>query len=139
MAANRSSGLDFSDKRATIDGLAAHPDVAPRTRGGANLQRNKTERVRLQGLMRTVSNSDDGTAKVPSKLKDEKLMDRWHTWLINGGRSKIIFGAYIFLHLIVFVLGFLHYQLKDNSSNVRALVGLGFGEPSMPRGRDILG
>lgn len=135
--ANRSSGLDFSDKRATMDALAAHPDVVPRTKNGANLQRNKTERHRLQGLMRTVSNnnSDDGStgSKSSSKNQDVKLMDRWHTWLINGGRSKIIFAAYIFLHVIVFVMGFLHYQLKDNSSGVRSLVGLGFGEPTVPR------
>ncbi|KIM24310.1 hypothetical protein M408DRAFT_11066 [Serendipita vermifera MAFF 305830] len=128
MAGRRSSGLDFQDKRATMDALAAHPDViVPRgTTGGANLQRNKTERVRLQGLMRTISKGGDGDSNKPAKKKDEKLMDRWHTWLINGGRSKIIFGAYVFLHLIVFVLGFLHYQLKDNSSNVRSIVGLGF-------------
>lgn len=138
MATNRSSGLDFSDKRVTMDALAAHPDVIRRAPNGANLQRNRTERYRLQGLMRNVSSSDEdraggsgsgtssGPSKILSKLKDEKLMDRWHTWLINGGRSNILFGVYVFLHLIVFSLGFLHYQLNDSFSNVRGIVGLGY-------------
>jgi NADPH oxidase 2 len=146
MATKRSSGLDFSDKRMTLDGLAAHPDVLQRAPNSTNLQRNKTERHRLQGLMRNVSSNDEnrfrvgfgsnsgGAAgastgdKIMNKLKDEKLMDRWHTWLINGGRSKILFGVYILLHLVVFTMGFLQYQLKDNNSNARSEVGLGFGE-----------
>lgn len=123
-----------------MDALAAHPDVARRAPNRANLQRNKTERHRLQGLMRNVSSGDDdraggsgsgtssGAGKILGKPKDEKLMDRWHTWLINGGRSKILFGVYVFLHLIVFSLGFLHYQLKDSFSNVRGLVGFGYRE-----------
>jgi NADPH oxidase 2 len=152
MATKRSSGLDFSDKRRTLDALAAHPDVLQRQPNPTNLQRNKTERHRLQGLMRNVdennrsgSNSRTGDAasgadattggvggKMMEKLKDEKLMDKWHTWLINGGRSKILFGVYIFLHLVVIAMGFLQYQLKDGSSIARSEVGLGFGECSLP-------
>jgi hypothetical protein len=148
MATKRSSGLDFSDK---LDALAAHPDVLQRAPNATNLQRNKTERHRLQGLMRNVSNNDgnhvrvgpgsnNGAAgagaatgaggKLMDKLKDEKLMDRWHTWLINGGRSKILLGVYVFLHLVVITMGFLQYQLKDNNSIARSEVGLGFGESS---------
>jgi NADPH oxidase len=131
--ANRTSGLDFSDKKSPMDALAAHPDVLARAPSTSNLQRNKTERHRLQGLMRSGSNTSntntsESGVKVPNKMKDEKLMDRWHTWLINGGQSKLIFGIYIFLHLIVIALGFLNYQLKDNQTIVRSIVGLGFGE-----------
>jgi hypothetical protein len=152
MATNRSSGLDFSDKRLSLDGLAAHPDVLQRAPNATNLQRNKTERHRLQGLMQNVSSNDENRfrvgfnspagagatsagGKVMSKLKDEKLMDRWHTWLINGGRSKILLGVYILLHLVVVTMGFLQYQLNDNNSIARSEVGLGFGESSRPLGR----
>lgn len=129
--ANRSSGLDFSDRRGPLDALAAHPDVLARAPSSSNLQRNKTERHRLQGLMRTISNSSNNSGEngvtPPSKMKDEKFMDKWHTWLINGGRARIIFGAYVFLHLLVFAMGFMHYQLKDNQTVIRSVVGLGFG------------
>jgi len=134
MATKRSSGLDFSDKRVTIDALAAHPDVLARAPKTTNLQRNKTERHRLQGLMRNAPGSEDSHTstggKVLNKLRDEKVMDRWHTWLINGGRARIIFAAYVFLHLIVFIMGFLNYQLQSNYSITRSIVGLGFGEPA---------
>jgi len=127
--ANRTTGLDFSDKKSPMDALAAHPDVLARAPTTSNLQRNKTERHRLQGLMRSMSNpnTSESDVKVPNKMKDEKLMDRWHTWLINGGQSKLIFGIYIFLHLIVITLGFLNYQLKDNQTIIRSIVGPGFG------------
>ena len=50
MASNRSSGLDFSD--GTASSLDNHPDMVDPYPGGAHLQRNKTERRRLQGLQR---------------------------------------------------------------------------------------
>ncbi|KAG8836196.1 hypothetical protein FRC17_009539 [Serendipita sp. 399] len=129
--AYRSSGLDFSDRRSPMDALEAHPDVMARAPPNAtNLQRNKTERQRLQGLMRTGSNSSSGDEshrnKPAPKRIDEKWLERWHIWLINGGRAKLVLGFYIFLHLLVFVMGFLHYQLKDSFSGVRDLVGFGF-------------
>jgi NADPH oxidase 2 len=153
MATKRSSGLDFSDK---LDALAAHPDVLQRAPNATNLQRNKTERHRLQGIMRNVSNNDENPFRVGSgsngaagaasaggklmnKLKDEKLMDRWHTWLINGGRSKILLGVYVLLHLVVITMGFLQYQLKDNNSIARSEVGLGFGESFRPLGPVVAG
>lgn len=111
-----------------MDALAAHPDVMARAPpSSSTLQRNKTERVRLQGLMRTgTNNSTDNGAPPPSKMRDETLMDKWHTWLINGGRAWLVFAAYIFLHVLVFIMGFMHYQLKDNQKVVRSIVGLGF-------------
>ncbi|KAG9058792.1 hypothetical protein FS842_003581 [Serendipita sp. 407] len=129
--AYRSSGLDFSDRRNPMDALEAHPDVMARAPPNAtNLQRNKTERQRLQGLMRTISNnssSDESNSRKPvAKRADQKWLERWHIWLINSGRAKLVFGLYIFLHTLVFVMGFLHYQLKDSFSGVRGLVGFGF-------------
>ena len=119
----RSSGLDFSDSKA-MDSLSAHPDVQLNRAPSTALQRNNTERRRLHGVMRDTVPTD-GRERA-SQIKDTKLMDRYHTWLINGGRRRLIFGFYIFLHALVWAFGFLHYQLKDSSAGVRALVGLGF-------------
>jgi NADPH oxidase 2 len=128
--ADRTSGLDFSDQETPMDALAAHPDVLARAPSSSNLQRHKTERHRLQGLMRAGSNTSSNTHESVPKatgMKDEKFMDKWHTWLINGGQSRLIFGIYVFLHIIVITLGFMNYQLKDNQKIIRSIVGLGFG------------
>jgi NADPH oxidase len=124
MSGRPSSGLDFSDRRDPLDALDAHPDIVLQRAPSSSLQRNKTERRRLQGVMRTTTAVQGQT--LPSQTKDTKLMERYHTWLINGGRAKLIFGFYIFLHVLVWTLGFMHYQLKDTSAGIRSLVGLGF-------------
>lgn len=118
---NRSSGLDFADRQNPGDSLQQHPDVQVRG-GAANLQRNKTERRRLQGLMR----SDSVKSKDNSNQRNITFMDRFDVWLINGGRAHLLFGTFIFLHLLVAALGFLHYNFKDTSSGARATFGITF-------------
>jgi hypothetical protein len=125
MSLRPSSGLDFSDRRDAVSALDAHPDVVLQRGPSASLQRNKTERRRLQGVMRTTAAVEGQT--LPSQMKDTGIMERYHTWLINGGRAKVIFGFYIFLHVLVIVYGFLHYQLKDTFTGTRSIVSLGFG------------
>ena len=125
MSGRRSSGFDFSDRSDTIDALDAHPDIVIQRAPSASLQRNKTERRRLQGLMRSTAAVEGQT--LASQVKDTKLMERYHTWLINGGRAKVIFGFYIFLHILVIVFGFMHYQLKDTFTGTRAAISVGFG------------
>lgn len=46
--------------------------------------------------------------------------------MINEGGRQIFFGVWIFLHLLVAVFGFFHYQLKDNSEGARAIFGITF-------------
>jgi len=119
MASKHSSGLDFSD-RGTLD---QHPDMSNNYLGRApsHLQRNKTERRRLQGLQRSLSNS---VTKVP--FKPQGWRQKWNLWMINEGSRQIFFGVWIFLHLLVAVFGFINYQLKDNSVNARATFGVTF-------------
>lgn len=119
MASKHSSGLDFSD-RGTLD---QHPDMSNNYLGRApsHLQRNKTERRRLQGLQRSLSNS---VTKVP--FKPQGWRQKWNLWMINEGSRQIFFGVWIFLHLLVAVFGFINYQLKDNSVNARATFGITF-------------
>ena len=92
MSLKRSSGLDFSDGRAPA--LDAHPDVyLGDANGGRSLQRNKTERRRLQGLMRTDSMTGGGSAHVdPTNIKLLKLKERWDHWMVNDGK-QINFGV----------------------------------------------
>lgn len=120
-----SSGLDFSDRRQVFN-LDQHPDLKGSYANGdvqpSHLQRNKTERRRLQPLQRT--NTTGSTPKGPYKSK--KLIDRWNVWMINEGGRRLFFFVWIFLHLLVFALGFVNYQLNDNMNDARAMFGYGF-------------
>ncbi|KAJ6605086.1 NADPH oxidase [Mycena sp. CBHHK59/15] len=115
MSNKHSSGLDFSDRLPALD---QHPDMD--NYKGASLQRNKTERGRLQGLQR----SNTTTAKKPTGPKT--FGEKVSLWMINEGQRHLFFATFIFLHLIVTVLGFLHYGLKDNLNNARATFGITF-------------
>lgn len=124
----RNSGLDFSDGK--ISGptatIAQHPDLANnKTLTAANapthLQRNKTERRRLQPLQR----SDSNLAKRPL-VEAKGWRQRYDVWMINEGGRQMFFGIWILLHLLVAVFGFMHYQMKDNSEGARAAFGITF-------------
>ncbi|KAG9102315.1 hypothetical protein FS749_007198 [Ceratobasidium sp. UAMH 11750] len=119
---NRTDGLDFADRDPSVGDT--HPDVPH-----SNLRRNKTERGRLQGLMRVNSNGGT-TSPPPVAAKAVGMMgawrERWDRWMVNDGGRQLFFGVYVLLHLLVFGLGFIHYDLKDNSEGARALFGITF-------------
>jgi len=116
MGYNRTDGLDFADRN-----LMDHPDVAIGDQARpSQLQRNKTERFRLQGLQRSTSSVSKPVAK------PKALADRLKVWMINEGGRQVFFGVFILFHVLVGVLGFLHYQRKDNLVNARKVFGLGF-------------
>lgn len=86
------------------------------------LQRNKTERRRLQGLQRSnTTTSAQVTPYVPHTWGE-----KWNLWMINEGGRRIFFFVWIFLHLLVAALGTLHYGLKDNLTTARATFGVTF-------------
>ncbi|KAJ3524950.1 hypothetical protein NM688_g8476 [Phlebia brevispora] len=121
-APRRSSGLDFSDGK--VPALEQHPDVFIGTTQPGHLQRNKTERRRLQGLQRVNSAAvNKVTPYVPQTFKE-----KWDRWMINEGGRRIFFSVWVFLHILVAVLGALHYSLKDNLVTARATFGSTFGE-----------
>jgi len=103
--------------------LMDHPDLNVNG-GGAHLQRHKTERHRLQCLQRTLTTAS--MTSVPSKAPT--ALAKWRVWMINEGGRQLFFGVFILLHLLVGILGFLHYQYKDNLNNARHMFGLGFCE-----------
>ena len=118
---NRSSGLDFSDGK--VPSLDQHPDM-DRPLGGQNvyLQRNKTERRRLQGLQRSNTSASIKVAPYVPKTLGEK----WNVWMINEGGRRMFFFVWIFLHILVAVFGAFHYQTKDNLTTARATFGVTF-------------
>ncbi|KAI0049542.1 NADPH oxidase B [Auriscalpium vulgare] len=115
--ASRTDGLDFSDRGPALDSYPDVNGVQP-----SHLQRNKTERRRLQGLQR----SNTSSSKAPVVFKPTTMREKWNKWMINEGGRRIFFFVWIFLHLIVYAFGFLHYGLKDNLTGARALFGITF-------------
>lgn len=87
------------------------------------LQRNKSERTRLQGLQRS-NTTRSNTGQAPNQPKT--LKQKLGVWMINEGGRQFFFGIWIFLHLLVAVFGMFHYQLKDNLVNARATFGITF-------------
>lgn len=115
-------GFDFSD--GAQPPLDAHPDLnynvdAPQP---AHLQRNKTERRRLQGLQR----SNTTTSKPVTPYEPKTLKEKWDLWMINEGGRRLFFAVWVFLHLLVAAFGVLHYGLKDNLTTARATFGVTF-------------
>jgi len=96
-----------------------HPDVVLNP-GNPNLQRNKSERNRMQGLMRIDSNV--GTPS-EGRWQPSTWKEKWDLWMINEGGRRIFFFSWIFLQILVFIFGWFNYALKDNSVGARALFG----------------
>jgi len=120
MPQKRSSGFDFAD-RPSNDTFEQHPDLVDnQVNGSTHLQRNHTERRRLQGLQRTLTNVSSHTAPHTQRTFKEKF----NVWLINEGGRHIFIWTWIFLHLLVIVFGFMNYQLSDNLVNARASLGI---------------
>ena len=46
--------------------------------------------------------------------------------MINEGSKRLFFSAWVLLHLLVAVFGFLNYNLKDNLTTARATFGITF-------------
>ena len=106
--------------------LADHPDMVLSLNGQepAFLQRNKTERRRLQGLQRMETNASDKVSAGPMSLKD-----RFDIWMVNEGGKRIFFIVFVLLHVLVFLFGWFNYSLKDNLVTARSIFGSTFGKP----------
>jgi NADPH oxidase len=119
----RSSGLDFSDGPNPA-ALGYHPDMNLQTESQPfHLQRNKSERKRLQGLQTFYPEVIDVRS---GPDKPVTLIGRWKKWMINEGGRRLFFFVWIFLHLLVGLFGLMNYQMNDDFNNARATFGLGF-------------
>ena len=126
--AHRPSSLDITDRN-LISTLDQHPDLVlnySNVDQPAHLQRNKAERKRLQGLQRTDTTASDITPPQPLTWRH-----KFAIWRINEGNRRFVFAAWILLHLLVLVFGFINYQVNDNYSNARATFGVTFGTSFM--------
>ncbi|KAK7038179.1 FAD-binding FR-type domain-containing protein [Favolaschia claudopus] len=95
------------------------PTVNVPAKGASHLQRNKTERWRLQGLQRVQTNDSAVVkAQIPKTL-GQKLS----IWMINEGPRSVFYAVFIGLHVIATILAALHYSLKDNLNGARASFG----------------
>ncbi|KAH9929095.1 NADPH oxidase [Epithele typhae] len=116
----RSADMDFSDGK--IPSIEQHPDIVINGNQPGHLQRNKTERRRLQGLQRTNSN-----VSVPvGPYVPRTAMEKFNHWMINEGGRRLFLYAFFLLHALVIAFGFMHYQIKDNSVGARATFGITF-------------
>ncbi|KAJ7288772.1 NADPH oxidase [Mycena rebaudengoi] len=121
MPPKRSSGLDFSDGASALS-VQNEPEVKM---SSVHTLRTKTERTRLQGLLATNPQPQQGVRR-HDPTRPKKLGERISIWLINEGRQRIFFALFILLHVLVLVLGFFHYTLKDNLESARATFGITF-------------
>ncbi|KAJ7023069.1 NADPH oxidase [Mycena alexandri] len=115
-SSKRSSGLDFSDGTSALKENAS--DAASVDR------RNQTERARIQGLQSTTTAPKGRLRHDPTRPK--KLSEKITIWMINEGKQRVFFAVFLLLHLLVAILGFVHYGLKDNLNNARARFGITF-------------
>ena len=95
----RSSGLDFSDGAPALD---AHPDLTLNM-GNPNLQRNKTERMRMQGLMRIPTMRNGAVTNAAVENKQLTLKERWDLWMVNEGGRRMFFYIFVLLFTIFFL------------------------------------
>ncbi|KAG8879674.1 hypothetical protein FRB97_001524 [Tulasnella sp. 331] len=121
----RNSGFDFSDGSSRKDdSYPSEKSSSDATDTGSRLRRNRTERFRLQGLMR--SQSRTSSAVEPTNVKLLKMRERWDHWMVNDGGRQLFFGVWIFVHMLFVTFGFLNYYLKESLSDARATFGLGY-------------
>ncbi|KAJ7706691.1 NADPH oxidase B [Mycena rosella] len=88
----------------------------------SHLQRNKTERWRLQGLQKVQSNNDASAKAAQPKSWGHRL----NVWMINEGHMNLFFALFLTLHLLAFILAWFHYSLKDNLTTARGTFGATF-------------
>lgn len=117
--------MDFSDGK--LPSLEQHPDMDNNyiMRNGVepgHLQRNKSERRRLQGLQRSKSTTAAGSAVTPYTPKT--MREKFDMWMINEGGKRLFLIFFAILHILVIVLGFMNYDLKDNAVGARATFGI---------------
>ncbi|KAF7325969.1 FAD-binding FR-type domain-containing protein [Mycena kentingensis (nom. inval.)] len=96
-------------------------DVLAGKNTAGHLQRNKTERRRLQGLQRVNSNAAAAEPKAP-----KSWMQTLNVWMINEGHRQLFFIGFLLLHVIASIFAIFHYSMKDNLNGARGTFGVTF-------------
>ncbi|KAF9257891.1 NADPH oxidase [Marasmius fiardii PR-910] len=114
------------------DPYADHPDLPTNVHAGRIFQRNQSERFRLQGLQLDLSaaekeqNQQQEQEQQLEGKNEGGLLYRWQLWMINEGARIIFFSAFIFLHILLAIMGYIHYQVKEDFSRARKTFGAGY-------------
>jgi len=126
MSLKRSSALDFKDRNPfnDQDPFVDSGDIYPLNPIPDHLQRNKSERLRLQGIQQHLPNA----ATIPNGPRT--LGQKFDLWMINEGGKRLFFFAWIFFHMLVIAFGFMNYQLSDDLTGARATFGITYGTHS---------
>ncbi|KAJ7171086.1 NADPH oxidase B [Mycena filopes] len=78
----------------------------------------------MQGLQSTTTAPKGRLRHDPTRPR--KLSEKITIWLINEGKQRVFFAVFLLLHLLVAVLGCVHYGFKDNLITARARFGITF-------------
>ena len=109
--ASNPSGFNFHPYQRMKDDIPSHPTaVYPKP---LNLQSNKTERNRLQGIMQR-SNADPIVCK--SSEQRGNRANRFKRLLFIESARRAFFAVWVLSHALVFGLGMVHYSLKGACS-----------------------
>ncbi len=81
---------------------------------------SEKERSRWPPLTKLLM-SGEMTAEGPRTLVPKEKVDRW---LVNGGYHQLFLAIFIVIHVMIFVFGFVNYQMKDNLYNARMTFGV---------------
>ena len=77
-------------------------------------------------MQRSKSTTANGTAVTPYIPKD--MREKFDKWMINEGGKWMFLFFFGILHVLVIVLGFMNYDLKDNSVGARSVFGITYRE-----------
>jgi hypothetical protein len=138
MAYKRSSGPDSKDRNPFLD---QNPFLTSSDYDHAgdsipnSFYRNKSERIRLQGIQQTWVNGN--TAKGPQKPRT--LGQKFDLWMINEGGKRLFFFSWIFFHCLVIAFGFMNYQLSDDLTTARATFGITYRQLSISCSKFFMG
>jgi hypothetical protein len=109
----RSSGLDFSDRGQLQFG------PTPGSQGNicqwdSPAQSPTAKQDREEAFATPSADEHDRCHPEGAVQAQETHSTGGSVWMINEGGRRLFFFVWIFLHLLVFAFGFVHYQLNDN-------------------------
>ncbi|KAI9814305.1 MAG: hypothetical protein M1832_005945 [Thelocarpon impressellum] len=82
--------------------------------------RSDKERSRWPPLTKLLM-SGEMTAEGPRTLLFKEKIDRW---MVNEGYHQLFLAVFITVHVMIFIFGFINYQMKDNLYNARITFGI---------------
>ena len=80
----------------------------------------KSERSKYPPLARMLM-SGEMSGEPPRELSLKEKIERW---MVNEGSRRLFVGLFALVHVMIFIFGFMNYQLKDNLTTARATFGL---------------